>query len=160
MPTTTCSTNSPAPVAWWRWVSDSYDLWHAIDVHWGDTLKERVEQSGATVVIRPDSGDPVAVVCETIRRLMNRFGWHLTNGGYRLLPDYLRVIQGDGISPSTIEAILEAMKERGLSADNVAFGMGSSLLQRLNRDTLQFAMKASAIRVSGSWRDIYKAPKA
>ncbi len=140
-------------------VSDSYDLWHAIDAHWGDTLKERVEQSGATVVIRPDSGDPVAVVCETIRRLMNRFGWHLTTGGYRLLPDYLRVIQGDGISPSTIEAILEAMKGQGLSADNVAFGMGSSLLQRLNRDTLQFAMKASAIRVSGSWRDIYKAPK-
>ena len=140
-------------------VSDSYDLWHAIDRHWGDTLMQRVEQSGATIVIRPDSGDPVDVVCTTVTKLMEHFGSSVNGKGYRLLPDHVRVIQGDGISPSSIERILEAMKRQRLSADNVAFGMGSSLLQRLNRDTHGFAMKTSAIRVSGEWRDVYKAPK-
>jgi nicotinamide phosphoribosyltransferase len=46
----------------------------------------------------------------------------------------------------------------GYSADNVAFGMGGALLQRLDRDTLRFAMKASAIRIGEDWRDVFKAP--
>ena len=50
------------------------------------------------------------------------------------------------------------MKARGLSADNVAFGMGGELLQKLNRDTQKFAMKASAICINGEWRDVYKDP--
>ena len=50
------------------------------------------------------------------------------------------------------------MKARGLSADNVAFGMGGELLQKINRDTQKFAMKASAICINGEWRDVYKDP--
>lgn len=50
------------------------------------------------------------------------------------------------------------MKRRGLSADNVVFGMGGELLQQVNRDTQKFAMKASAIRIHGEWRDVYKDP--
>ncbi|MCG7532322.1 nicotinate phosphoribosyltransferase [Psychrobium sp. MM17-31] len=139
-------------------VSDSYDLWNAIDNIWGDELKQRVESTGGTLVVRPDSGDPVAIVTETIERLMARFGHSVNSKGYRVLPDCIRVIQGDGISLNTIEAILEAMKQAGLSADNIAFGMGGELLQKVNRDTLKFAMKASAVTIDGTMHDVYKDP--
>ena len=139
-------------------VSDSYDLWHAIDTIWGQELKAAVEGNGGTLVVRPDSGDPVEVVTGTIERLMAKFGYETNRKGYRLLPPCVRVIQGDGISLKTIDAILNAMQARGLSADNVAFGMGGELLQKVNRDTLQFAMKASAAEIAGQWRDVYKAP--
>jgi nicotinamide phosphoribosyltransferase len=140
-------------------VSDSYDLWHAIDQIWGESLKEQVQQSGGTLVIRPDSGDPVTVVCTAINKLMNAFGFSLNSKGYKVLPDYIRIIQGDGVSPGSIERILEAMKHQKLSAENVAFGMGSSLLQRLNRDSLKFAMKTSAVAVDGVWHDVFKDPQ-
>ncbi|MEO1574637.1 MAG: nicotinate phosphoribosyltransferase [Pseudomonadota bacterium] len=139
-------------------VSDSYDLFEAIDVIWGGQLRDAVERSGGTVVVRPDSGHPVHIVCEAIERLMNKFGHRVNDKGYRVLPDCVRVIQGDGVSPAMIEQILEAMASKGLSADNVAFGMGGELLQRVDRDTQRFAMKASAIEVDGRWRDVYKAP--
>ncbi|ABC33607.1 Nicotinic acid phosphoribosyltransferase [Hahella chejuensis KCTC 2396] len=139
-------------------VSDSYDLWNAIDNLWGEALKTKIERSGGTLVVRPDSGDPVAIVTETIERLMRKFGFTVNSKGYRVLPACIRVIQGDGISLHTIEAILAAMKARKQSAENIAFGMGGELLQKVNRDTLKFAMKASAICVKGIWRDVYKDP--
>lgn len=70
----------------------------------------------------------------------------------------MRVIQGDGISRLSISAILAEMEQRGLSADNIAFGMGGELLQKVNRDTLNFAMKTSAVNIAGQWRDVYKDP--
>ncbi|MDV2080394.1 nicotinate phosphoribosyltransferase [Marinobacter xestospongiae] len=139
-------------------VSDSYDLWNAIDNLWGDTLREQVIHNGGTLVVRPDSGEPVAIVPEVIERLMARFGFTTNRKGYRVLPPFVRVIQGDGINTDSIAAILAAMTARGLSADNIAFGMGAELLQKLNRDTQKFAMKASAIQVGEQWRDIYKDP--
>jgi nicotinamide phosphoribosyltransferase len=139
-------------------VSDSYDLWNAIDTLWGDELKAKIEACGGTLVVRPDSGEPVAIVTETIERLMRAFGYTVNNKGYRVLPSCVRVIQGDGVSQQTIEAILEAMKQRKLSAENIAFGMGGELLQKINRDTMKFAMKASAAKVDGLWRDVYKDP--
>ncbi len=57
-----------------------------------------------------------------------------------------------------IGTILEVMKSKGLSAENIAFGMGGELLQNVNRDTMQFAMKASTIRINGDWQDVYKDP--
>ncbi|OZG74182.1 nicotinate phosphoribosyltransferase [Hahella sp. CCB-MM4] len=139
-------------------VSDSYDLWNAIDNIWGEELKTKVEATGGTLIVRPDSGDPVTIVTETIERLMRKFGFEVNDRGYRVLPGCIRVIQGDGISQQTIEAILEAMKQRKQSADNIAFGMGGELLQKINRDTMKFAMKASAAKVAGLWRDVYKDP--
>jgi len=139
-------------------VSDSYDLFHAIDKLWGDELRERVIDNGGTVVIRPDSGNPADIVCESIRRLMDRFGYRENSKGYLVLPDFVRVIQGDGISPAEIEQILAVMKIHRFSADNVAFGMGGELLQNVNRDTMMFAMKASAIQIDGVWSDVYKEP--
>ncbi len=139
-------------------VSDSYDLWNAIDTLWGEELKEAVIASGGTLVVRPDSGDPVAVVSATLEKLMAKFGFRLNGKGYKVLPDCVRVIQGDGISLTSIEAILAEMKRRGLSAENIAFGMGGELLQKVDRDTQKFAMKASAVCINGEWRDVWKDP--
>ncbi len=139
-------------------VSDSYDLWNAIDNLWGTELRDAVMNSGGTLVIRPDSGDPVQIVSTTIEKLMAKFGFRTNSKGFKVLPDCVRVIQGDGICLSSIEAILVEMTKRGLSADNIAFGMGGELLQKVNRDTQKFAMKASAVCVNGVWRDVFKDP--
>lgn len=139
-------------------VSDSYDLWNAIDQLWGDVLKQQVADTGGVLVIRPDSGDPVKVVREALIRLANRFGYHINSKGYKVLPDYVRLIQGDGINPVSLQKILDAIMAAGFSADNVAFGMGGGLLQQVDRDTLGWAMKASAAQVADEWRDVYKDP--
>ena len=138
-------------------VSDSYDIYHAIQAFWGGSLRQQVIDSGATVVIRPDSGDPVAVVHQCLELLDDAFG-HTVNGkGYKVLK-HVRVIQGDGVNPQSIRAILERITSAGYATDNVAFGMGGALLQRLDRDTQKFALKCSAARVDGRWIDVYKDP--
>lgn len=139
-------------------VSDSYDLWNAVEHLWGEALFDQVRDQQGVVMVRPDSGDPVDVVCKTIHKLMVRFGSRENSKGFLVLPDCIRVIQGDGISASTIQSILERMKWERLSADNVAFGMGGDLLQRVNRDTLDFTMKVSAVNIHGEWRDVCKDP--
>ncbi len=139
-------------------VSDSYDLWHAIDRIWGEQLKTEVENFKGTLVIRPDSGDPVDVVCRTMGHLIDKFGATTNSKGYLVLPKYLRIIQGDGVNLESIETCLAAMKSKGYSADNIAFGMGGALLQKCNRDSLRFAMKADAIKRDGKWYDVYKQP--
>ena len=138
-------------------VSDSYDIYHAIREHWGTTLRQQVVDSGATVVIRPDSGDPVEVVHECLRLLDEAFGSTINGKGYKVL-NHVRVIQGDGMNPDSVRAVLARITAAGFSADNVAFGMGGGLLQKVNRDTQQFALKCSAARIHGAWRDVYKQP--
>jgi len=138
-------------------VSDSYNLWNALEM-WGTEFKSTLQNSQGTLVIRPDSGEPVDIVLKTLHKLEALFGCTLNSKGYKLLPPYVRVIQGDGVNITSIQAILQALKEAGFSADNLAFGMGAGLLQKLNRDTLKFAMKASAIQINGEWRDVYKDP--
>jgi len=103
-------------------VSDSYDIYHAVDKLWGEALRQEVIDSGATVVIRPDSGYPAEVVLKTAVLLERRFG-SVTNGkGYRVLNN-VRIIQGDGINPRSIREILAGLKVNGFAADNVAFGI-------------------------------------
>jgi nicotinamide phosphoribosyltransferase len=138
-------------------VSDSYDIFHAIREHWGKTLRDEVIRSGATVVVRPDSGDPVAVVHQCLELLDEAFGHSVNGKGYKVL-NHVRVIQGDGINPTSIRAILERTTSAGYATDNVAFGMGGALLQRLDRDTQKFALKCSAARINGQWIDVYKDP--
>lgn len=139
-------------------VSDSYDLWNAIDNIWGDTLKDDVKNMGGTLVIRPDSGEPAKVVREALERLAVKFGTTINSKGYKVLPDYVRIIQGDGISPTTLGDIIDAVTDAGFSAENITFGMGGGLLQQVNRDTMSWAMKASAISINGEWHQIYKDP--
>ncbi|WP_345816634.1 nicotinate phosphoribosyltransferase [Paraburkholderia sp. PREW-6R] len=137
-------------------VSDSYDLFAALDV-WGSELKQTVIDSGGMLVIRPDSGDPRTIVLQTLRALDASFGSTVNGKGRRVLNN-VRVIQGDGVNPESIEAILAAMDEAGFAADNIVFGMGGALLQQINRDTQRFAMKCSAIRLGDEWHDVLKDP--
>lgn len=138
-------------------VSDSYDIFTAIREHWGKTLRDEVIRSGATLVVRPDSGEPVDVVHQCLVLLDEAFG-HTVNGkGYKVL-NHVRVIQGDGVNPTSIRAILERITSAGYATDNLAFGMGGALLQQMNRDTQKFALKCSAAQIDGTWIDVYKDP--
>jgi nicotinamide phosphoribosyltransferase len=138
-------------------VSDSYDIYNAVENIWGKALREEVIKSGATVVIRPDSGNPPEVVLKCLQLLDASFGSVVNEKGFKVL-NSVRVIQGDGVCHESIEEIIETIVGNGYSVDNVAFGMGGALLQHPHRDTQKFAMKASAMRVNGEWRDIYKQP--
>jgi nicotinamide phosphoribosyltransferase len=138
-------------------VSDSYDLDRAVQQLWGRELRQAVIDSGATVVIRPDSGEPTAVVLKTVEALGAAYGFDTNAKGCKVLR-HVRVIQGDGITRASIEAILATLAQHGWSADNVAFGQGGALLQIVNRDEQRFAMKCSAVQVNGQWRDVFKDP--
>jgi nicotinamide phosphoribosyltransferase len=140
-------------------VSDSYDIYAAARDLWGGVLKDKVIAAGGTLVVRPDSGDPETVPVEVIGILMDRFGYTVNSKGYRVLPPYIRLIQGDGINEHSLPRIIENMIAAGYSIDNIAFGMGGGLLQAWNRDTLKYAMKASARQdTAGVWHDVFKDP--
>lgn len=141
-------------------VSDSYDIDNAVDNIWGKELKQEVIDSGATVVIRPDSGDPTEMVLRILRSLEKTYGVTTNEKGYKLLHPSIRVIQGDGINHESITQILVAITDAGFSASNVTFGMGGALLQKVNRDTQRFAYKLSSIKVNGEYREVFKNPKA
>lgn len=140
-------------------VSDSYDLFNALENIWGDELKEQVLAREGTLVVRPDSGDPVEIVCQTLEVLGEKFGYSTNSKGYKVLESHIRVIQGDGIYLSSLKNILNAMLDKGWAMDNVTFGMGGGLLQAVSRDSYQFAMKACAIERNGEIQPIYKEPK-
>lgn len=139
-------------------VSDSYDIFKACSEYWGKELRQKVIERSGTLIVRPDSGDPPEVVLEVLRILGERFGYVENKKGYKVLPPYLRVIQGDGIYFEMLGKILEGMEKTGWSADNIAFGSGGGLLQRLNRDTQRFAFKCSSITVHGQVKDVWKDP--
>jgi nicotinamide phosphoribosyltransferase len=139
-------------------VSDSYDIMNAASNIWGGLLKDEVIASGATIVVRPDSGDPHLVPIQVIEALGEKFGFTVNSKGYKVLPSCVRVIQGDGITITSLPIILDNLLNAGWAADNIAFGMGGGLLQQVNRDTFKFAMKCSCIRIDGVWHDVYKDP--
>lgn len=139
-------------------VSDSYDLFHAVNNIWGNALKDDVVSRQGCVVIRPDSGDPIDITLKTVEALGAKFGFTINSKGYKVLPDYIRMIQGDGVTAVTIGAILNNFDVHGWSAENIAFGMGGGLLQQVNRDTLRFAMKACEIDINGTSYPVSKRP--
>jgi nicotinamide phosphoribosyltransferase len=139
-------------------VSDSWDIYNAVSKIWGTELRNEVLARNGTVVIRPDSGDPCKVVPDILDLLGKRFDVTTNDKGYKVLDSHVRVIQGDGIDRNSLPGILNAVMERGWSADNVAFGSGGGLLQQCNRDTLMFAFKCSSVVVAGEDRDVYKRP--
>ena len=138
-------------------VSDSWDIYNAVEKIWGEQLKQEVIDSGATIVIRPDSGEPVEVVSKVTQISGKKFGFEINSKGYKVLKN-VRIIQGDGVNQTSIRAILQRLKDEGFSASNIAFGIGGSLLQKIDRDTLKFAYKCSAIIVDGKLREVYKQP--
>lgn len=138
-------------------VSDSYDIYNAVSKLWGQDLRQQVIDSGATVIIRPDSGTPHEVVLECLKRLEVSFGAAINAKGYKVL-NHVRVIQGDGVNHDSIRKILNVITEDGYSTSNIAFGMGGALLQKLDRDTQKFAYKCSSARINGKDVAVFKDP--
>lgn len=144
------------PGAIFACVIDSYDTFNAIKL-WAEpqiaygqqtSLLDQVKAAGATVVLRPDSGDPVQMPVDVVRELM-KYGHTRNSKGFAVLPDHVRVIQGDGIDLSDVKAILFVLKLDRISAANIGFGMGGGLLQKVDRDTFKFAMKACHAVIDG-----------
>jgi nicotinamide phosphoribosyltransferase len=147
-----------APSGWAIVLTDSYDHEHCVREVIGGELRDIVTNFPGIVGIRPDSGDAVQVTSDTIEWLMEAFGYRVNSKGFKVLPEFIRVIQGDGLSRHTFLQVLIEMERRGLALDNARFGMGGGLLQQCNRDTMAFGMKASAVCVNGEWRDVSKSP--
>jgi nicotinamide phosphoribosyltransferase len=139
-------------------VSDTYDIWNACCKIWGEYLWSDVMTRDGVLVVRPDSGDPLEVSMRVLDILLEKFGFTFNEKGYKVLDPHIRMIQGDGVNYESINAILDTMKKNKISIDNIAFGMGGSLLQKLNRDTMKFAYKCSAIQIAGTWHDVSKSP--
>jgi len=140
-------------------VSDTYDIFRTVRDVWGGVLRDEVMNRDGTLVIRPDSGEPNLVVPEVLSILAERFPSSRNEAGYTVLDPHVRVIQGDGMDVNTIGPLYDAIRERGFAAENLAIGSGGGLLQKVNRETLRFAFKASeAIHQDGRIVSIYKAP--
>ena len=139
-------------------VSDSYDIFNCCANIWGGALKQEVLARDGTLVIRPDSGDPPTIVVKVLDILGDKFGFTVNAKGYKVLCPKVRVIQGDGIDIKMIELVLQAMRQSGWSADNIAFGSGGGLLQKLNRDTQKFAFKCSWAEIDGQGVEVFKQP--
>ncbi len=139
-------------------VSDSYDIYNAVRNLWGGKLRDKILQRNGTLVIRPDSGDAVSVLEQLFNIAADKFGYEVNRKGWKVLAPQVRFIQGDGVNYYTIQNMISQLTRRGWSMDNWSFGMGGALLQQINRDTLRFALKCSAIDVNGEWHDVYKQP--
>lgn len=145
------------PGALFACVSDSYDIYHAMEHIWGTQLKDKIINSGATLVVRPDSGDPVEVLTRLTRIAEDKFGISYNSKGYKVF-NHIRFIWGDGINEDTIRRILNTMEQLGYSGANFAFGMGGALLQQVNRDTQKFAFKCSEATIDGKLMPVFKDP--
>jgi len=122
-------------------VSDTYDVFNFIKTMC-ENHKNAILQREGTVVFRPDSGDPIEVNSKLIDILWNTFGGTMVNG-YKLIDSHVRLIQGDGIDKEMLLKLLAMLMLKGYSVDNIVFGSGGGLLQKFNRDTCKFAIKAS-----------------
>lgn len=157
-------------------VSDTWDLFHVIT----DTLpklKDKIlardggPESLDKVVIRPDSGDPVKILCGdpsanseaekkgVVELLYDIFGGTVNEQGYKVLNPAIGAIYGDAITTERCQQICQNLAEKGFASTNVVFGIGSFTYQYNTRDTLGYAMKATSVTVNGQEREIFKDPK-
>jgi len=150
-------------------VSDTWDLWKVL-TEYLPNLKEEVLARDGKVVIRPDSGDPVDIICGNPNRktieekkgvielLWDTFGGHTNTKGYKELDSHIGAIYGDSITLDRATQICERLKHKGFASTNVVLGIGSFTYQYNTRDTFGFAMKATYGEVDGEGRAIYKDP--
>lgn len=152
-------------------VSDSWDYWRVI-TEFTVELKSDILARNGKVVFRPDTGDPVKVVCGdldapegtpehkgSIECLWEVFGGTTTAQGYKMLDSRVGLIYGDSITLQRAKDICEGLKAKGFASTNVVFGIGSYTYQYVTRDTDGFAVKATWAKVNGEEREIFKAPK-
>ncbi|WP_204343974.1 nicotinate phosphoribosyltransferase [Psychroserpens algicola] len=150
-------------------VSDTWDLWKVL-TEYLPNLKNEVLARDGKVVIRPDSGDPVDIICGNkhgttseekkgvIELLWDIFGGATNAKGYKELDSHIGAIYGDSITLYRATQICERLKEKGFASTNVVLGIGSFTYQYNTRDTFGFAMKATYGEVNGEGRAIYKDP--
>lgn len=142
-------------------VADSYDIYAFTN----EVIRRKAQivARDGRFVLRPDSittehDTPAKLSVELVGLLGRGFGWTSNSKGYKVLHDKVRVLWGDGIDPEGIEEILTMLERAGYSAENMVFGMGGGLLQKVNRDTQRFAFKSSAQKRNGEWTDVQKNP--
>lgn len=138
-------------------VIDSYNYERFIEVC-GTKFKDLILNRNGRIVFRPDSGDIIKVSQQVLELLGQYFGYTVNNKGFKVLPDQVRALWGDGINISDMDRILEESAKNGWSSENWAFGMGGGLLQKINRDTCRFAFKCSAQKYDDKWHDVQKRP--
>ncbi len=130
------------------------------------------------VVIRPDSGDPVKIICGcdgimtpasqamtpaevkgAVECLWDTFGGTITDKGYKQLDSHIGIIYGDSITVDRCEQICFNLEKKGFASTNVVFGIGSYTYQYTTRDQYGFAVKATYAEVDGKQKNIFKKPK-
>jgi nicotinamide phosphoribosyltransferase len=139
-------------------VSDSFDIYNACWELWGTELRDKILHRDGTLVIRPDSGNPPDVVLKVINILGERFGYTVNSLGFKILNPHVRIIQGDGVNYDSINEILTVLKENDWATENVCFGSGGALLQKMDRDTQKFAFKCSNAVIDGKDIEVFKNP--
>lgn len=152
-------------------VSDTWDFFSILG-EVGEHLKDKIMARDGKVVFRPDSGDPVKVICGddsyphntseyvgAIEYLWEIYGGTINSKGFKELDSHVGLIYGDSITLERCQEILERLKQKGFAANNIVFGVGSYTYQYSTRDSLGFAMKATWGQINGQAVDIFKAPK-
>lgn len=151
-------------------VSDTWDLWNVL-TEILPSLRARIMARPGKLVIRPDSGDPVKIICGdpsapagsstrkgVVELLWECFGGTFTSTTHRLLDDHIGCIYGDSINIERAEAITSGLAAKGFASANMVFGVGSYTYQYVTRDTFGFAMKATHVEIAGRKIDIFKKP--
>ena len=144
-------------------VADSYDIYRFVSKYVCTQFRQEILDRSGVFVVRPDSitlkhRQPEELVVWILNKLFDHFGGKVNSKGYRVLNPKVRVLWGDGIGPDGIRRILAMAKAYKFSPENLVFGMGGELLQKVNRDTQGFAFKSSAQRRDGVWYDVFKVP--
>jgi nicotinamide phosphoribosyltransferase len=150
-------------------VADTWDLWKVL-TDYLPRLKDEIISREGKVVIRPDSGDPVDIICGNpngkteeekkgvIELIWDVFGGTTNSKGYKELVPQIGAIYGDSITVARATQICERLKAKGFASTNVVLGIGSFTYQYNTRDTFGFAMKATYGEVNGEGRAIFKDP--
>jgi len=150
-------------------VSDTWDLWKVV-TEFLPNLKDKIMARDGKLVIRPDSGDPVKIICgdpdadtEVERKGVVELLWDIFGGtkneiGYEELDPHIGVIYGDAITYDRARQICSGLARKGFASTNCVFGIGSYTYQYVTRDTYGFAMKATWAEIDGEDRDLYKDP--
>ncbi len=144
-------------------VSDTWDLWKVI-TEYLPKLKDEILARDGKIVIRPDSGDPVKIICGdrelrklndtprskngpaafgVIELLWEIFGGTINSKGFKVLDPHIGTIYGDSITLERANSICEKLHAKGFAASNIVFGIGSYTYQYNTRDVYGFAMKAT-----------------
>lgn len=159
-------------------VSDTWDYWKVI-TEYLVSLKEEILARDGRFVVRPDSGDPVDIICGvtanstlhlslpkdapeikgTYELLWEIFGGTINEKGYKVLNPKIGIIYGDSINLERQLEIYKRLEAKGFAATNLVLGIGSYTYQLKSRDSLGFAVKSTWCQVNGEGIEIFKDPK-